>query len=223
MFDSIGRRLALVNAAVVVAVIAVIGIATFALLRQSLDLEADRALAERAEVARENWTGVFTASRPLPQATPTPASAADDQNADASEGDGGVDDEGPDDASHDLMESGDTLLFAVDANGRLLANARGLPVPGLPDPSGVAAALAGNVDARSIQIAGETIRVYTAPVHNNVRIVGAVQAARSDREHQAELRGRGDEPGRRRPGRACRRACRAPPGAAGHAAHRRCF
>ena len=50
-----------------------------------------------------------------------------------------------------MLESGDTLLFAVDANGRLLANARGLPVPGLPDPAGVAAALAGGVDAREHQ------------------------------------------------------------------------
>ena len=44
MFASVGRRLALLNAVVVVAAIALAGIATFILLRQSLDREADRSL-----------------------------------------------------------------------------------------------------------------------------------------------------------------------------------
>ena len=150
------------------AVIALVGIATYVLLRQSLDDEADRALAERAEVAREDWADVFSGSQALPLATPPRASAEDDQNVDASEEISEVDD-GRDDEAQDLVQSGDTLLFAVDTNGHLLANARGLPIPGLPDSSGVAAALAGKVDRRNIEIAGETIRVYTAPVHNDDR------------------------------------------------------
>ena len=186
MFASVGRRLALLNAAVVVAVIALVGIITFSLLRQSLDREADRALAERAAVAHASWSDLFTSGRPT--ATPQPVAGDDDRENDELAREGEADDDGEDDEAHELVESGDTLLFAVDANGRLLANARGLAVPGLPDPAGVAAALAGRVDARGIQIAGETIRVYTTPARSDDRIVGAVQAARSDREHQAELR-----------------------------------
>jgi signal transduction histidine kinase len=187
MFASIGRRLALLNAAVVVAVIALVGISTFSLLRQSLDREADQALAERAAAARANWSDLFASGRPLP--TPLQPEADDgDREADERARDRQTDDDGEDDEAHELVESGDILLFAVDANGHVLANARGLLVPGLPDPAGVAAALAGGVDARGIQIGGETIRVYTTPVRIDDGIVGAIQAARSDREHQAELR-----------------------------------
>jgi hypothetical protein len=134
----------------VVAVIALVGVATYVLLRQSLDDEADHALAERAEVARENWADVFSASHALPQATPMPESDVDDQNVDASDGNNEFEDERHDDEAQDLVQSGDTLLFAVDPNGHLLANARGLPVPGLPDSSGVADALSGKIDRRSI-------------------------------------------------------------------------
>ena len=187
MFASVGRRLALLNAAVVVAVIALVGIITFSLLRQSLDREADRALAERAAVARTSWSDLFTSERST-ATPPQPVSGDDDRENDERAREEEADGNGEDDEAHELVESGDILLFAVDANGRLLANARGLPVPGLPDPAGVAAALAGRVDARGIQIGGETIRVYTTPTRSDDRIVGAVQAARSDREHQAELR-----------------------------------
>jgi signal transduction histidine kinase len=185
---SVGRRLALLNTAVVVAVIALIGIATLSLLRQNLDREADRALAERAAVARETWADRFSIILSSAQATPIPQADDDDRVEDGSQVDQEADGERKDDEAHELVESGDILLFAVDARGRLLANARGLPVPGLPDQSGVMAALAGDVDARSIEIADETIRVYTSPVRIDGQIVGAVQAARSDREHQAELR-----------------------------------
>jgi signal transduction histidine kinase len=187
MFASVGRRLALLNAAVVVAVIALVGIITFSLLRQSLDREADRALAERAAVARASWSDLF-ASRRSTATPPQPESGDDDREDDERAREEEADGNGEDDEAHELVESGDILLFAVDANGRLLANARGLPVPGLPDSAGGAAALAGRVDARGIQIGGETIRVYTTPARSDDRIVGAVQAARSDREHQAELR-----------------------------------
>lgn len=186
MFVSVGRRLALLNAAVVVAVIALVGIATFALLRQSLDREADQALAERAAVALANWSDLFASGRPIARTSPQPE--ADDDQEDGLAREREADDHDEDEEAHELVESGDILLFAVDTNGRLLANARGLAVPGLPDPAGVAAALAGRVDARSIQIADESIRVYTTPARRDDRIVGAVQAARSDREHQAELR-----------------------------------
>jgi signal transduction histidine kinase len=190
VFASIGRRLALLNAAVVVAVIAVAGFATFILLRQNLDREADQALKERAEVARETWADLFVAGPAAPVRSPVAARESGDDDRDMSEArdhDDG-DDEDEDHEARELLESGDILLFAVDADGRLLVNARGTVVPELPDAAAVAVALAGAVDTRSIAIAGEPLRVYSAPVRHDDRVVGAVQAARSEREHQAELR-----------------------------------
>jgi signal transduction histidine kinase len=182
VFAPVGRRLALLNAIVVLAVIAATGTLTFLLLRQSLDREADQALAERAGVARESWQNVFEAGRPL--STASPRSGADDGEHKEKDDES----EDHDEEARDLVESGDILLFAVDQEGRLLASARGLTMPSLPEPTSVAVALAGTVDTRSIRIDGDTVRVYTAPVWHDGRILGAVQAARNEREHQAELR-----------------------------------
>jgi two-component system sensor histidine kinase CiaH len=182
MFASVGRRLALLNAVVVVGVIAVVGFVTFLLLRQSLDQEADQALAERAETTRETWSELFATGQPVSVApagngegTGTPE-AGDEREREVGE------------EAYELLESGDTLLFAVNTEGRLLLNARGLSIPGLPDMESIGAALAGAVDTRQVLIGNEVMRVYSAPVRADGRILGAVQAARSDREHQAELR-----------------------------------
>jgi signal transduction histidine kinase len=179
--------LALLNAVVVVAVIAVAGFSTFMLLRQSLNREADQALKERAEVARESWADLFAAQQVLPDRRSAPANGNDDEDAEKRDHDDGDEDDEDHDA-RELLESGDVLLFAVGADGHLLANARGTTIPGLPDAAGVAVALGGAMDTRSIDIVGETLRIYSAPVRHDDRIVGAVQVARSEREHQAELR-----------------------------------
>jgi signal transduction histidine kinase len=184
VFASVGRRLALLNAVVVVAIIAVVGAVTFALLRQSLDREADRALAERAAIASAAWAEVFENGQPLSDADQIEQRRGDGED-DEREDNGEEEDEGP---GHELLESGDVLLFGVDGEGRVLANARGTAVTGLPVAASIELALAGAVDARSVAIDGETVRVYSAPVRHDGRILGAVQAARSDREHQAELR-----------------------------------
>ena len=188
MVTAIGRRLALLNALVVVAVIAMVGVATFILLRQSLDREADRALAERAEAAQTTWADLFGAAQSSAGVAASPVASHAGQAGEREGAESGQTHEREDDEeAHELLESGDTLLFAVDAGGRLLANARGVAMPNLPDEGGITMALAGTVDTRSTSIAGETMRVYSAPVRDEGRIVGAVQAARSDREHQAEL------------------------------------
>jgi signal transduction histidine kinase len=183
VFASIGRRLAILNAVVVVAIIAVVGAAIFLLLRQSLEREADSVLAERAHAAEEAWATIFD----------TPERAAE-PNQGRGEGDASRESEREDedheegDDARELLESGDTLLFAVDAQGRLLANSRGVAIPGFPHAAGVSAALAGAVDTRGTRSGDEPIRVYTAPVREDGQVVGAIQAARSDREHQEELR-----------------------------------
>ena len=178
-FAVVGRRLALLSAAVVIATIALVGGATYALLRESLNREADSALAARAHDAEEAWASLFSVPG-------SPASA--DRSNDNSPDSGRKREDDDHDEARDLLESGDTLLFAVDERGEVLANARGVPIPGFPDAAGVSAALAGETDARSITVDNQSIRVFTVPVLDNGRVVGAVQAARGDWEHQTELR-----------------------------------
>ena len=173
MFTPIGRRLALLNAAVVVAVIAVVGAATFFVLRHSLNAEADRALAERAETASETWAARFArlssaAPGTAALATPPPETTR-----------------GRDEAQ--LLESGDVFVFAVDAEGRLLARAPEQAIPGLPEPTAIAMALTGRTDTRTVSLLAEQVRIYTEPVAGDGPVVGVVQAAQSDRAHAAEL------------------------------------
>ena len=179
MFASVGRRLALLNAAVVMATIALVGGTTYVLLRESLNREADGALDARARVAEAAWADLFGAAT-LPEAVNEAGEAGE---ADEPE----HDEEHEREEARELLASGDILLFAVDANGDLLANARGVTIPGFPAVAGVRAALAGAVDTRSINVGNRSIRVYTSPVRSDGRIVGAVQAARDDWEHQTEL------------------------------------
>jgi hypothetical protein len=104
MFASIGRRLALLNAAVVALVIAFVGATTYLLLRESLIGEADHALVERAETAQTTWAALFVAGSP--QATEAAAVSTD--------GDEDEDDEHEDDGheGEELLEGGDTLAYA---------------------------------------------------------------------------------------------------------------
>jgi signal transduction histidine kinase len=178
MFTPIGRRLALLNAAVVVAVIAVVGAATFLLLRQSLDAEADQALAERADSALESWADRFGRVSPVTPTTPTAAHPALATPAAATTHPA---------EDRAAIESGDVLLFAVAPDGTRVAASTDLAIPGLPDRAGIAAALGGQTNTRTVLIAGENVRVYSAPVIQNGRVVGAIQAAQSDRAHATEL------------------------------------
>src|SRR5262249_33597375 len=80
------------------------------------------------------------------------------------------------------------LLYAFGTDGHLLAASRGVAIPGLPVQEAVDAALKGTKQQRTLHIDEENVRVYTAPVVIDGRIVGAIQAARGQGEHEAELR-----------------------------------
>jgi signal transduction histidine kinase len=172
VFASVGRRLALLNVAVVVLVIAVTGAGTWLLLRQSLIREADTALEDRIKAAENVWEPRLAGEADLP----TPAAGAEDDHED----DG--------DESHEILASGDILLFVFDTGGRLIGNERGVQVEGVPVTAAVDRALAGHDDTRTVEVAGERLRVRTEPVEDHGEVLGVIQAARSEREHDAELR-----------------------------------
>ncbi|HVL24913.1 MAG TPA: HAMP domain-containing sensor histidine kinase [Thermomicrobiales bacterium] len=177
MFAPVGRRLALLNVVVVVAVIAAIGLGTYVLLRRSLNAEANNALAERIGVARLAWTPELASG----QLAATPATNQPPRDADD-------DDHDDHDDSDDILKSGDTLLFAFDGAGTLLANERGVSLSDVPVQAGVERALDGDIDTRIVQAHDERVRVRTEPVEVDGEVIGAIQAVRSEREHDGELR-----------------------------------
>lgn len=178
MFASVGRRLALLNAVVVIALIAVVGLAIALVLRYQLDREESRALHSRAEYAAQTWlSDIDPASGARPNGSPG-RSQQDDDFGDESEHDG-----------HEALEGGDVVLYGVDAGGNVVVNERGFTFTGLPDQESLAKALSGETDERVVHVNDEEVRIVSVPVLNTAgEIVGAVQAARGQTQFQSEMR-----------------------------------
>ena len=63
------------------------------------------------------------------------------------------------------MASGDTVLLIVDETGMIVDNPRGVDLHDLPVEAGIKAAMAGEIDTRSVTLGdGEDVRVMTAPI-----------------------------------------------------------
>ena len=191
MFASVGRRLALLNALSVLVVIALVGGATYFILRTTLSREADDSLRERARSARITWSELFNPDFPRVTATAAIPSSEDDESndqGDKSDDNESHDDDEDSDDDFEVIEAGDTLLYAFDREGSLIADARGISVAGLPLLESVHAALDGRSVIRNVQIDAQTVRVYTEPVWADGEIVGVIQAAQGQSMHEAELR-----------------------------------
>jgi hypothetical protein len=127
VFQRIGRRLALLNATVVIAIIVATGGLTYVALSRSLDQETDRQLRERiAPYRSEFFEGVMS----TPPATPIVAREDDDdEDRDADEEDD--DDHEDDEEDREVVASGDTIVFLIDSTGAVISNTRELEVEGL--------------------------------------------------------------------------------------------
>lgn len=171
MFRGVGRRLAILNALVVIAVIALTGAATYVLLRASLDDEVDNGLKARVEQVEAQ----------LGDQVPAPAVGAGGQQ--------GRDEHDDREALEEILESGDTIVLVVDRSGAVTYNPRDVPVGGpIPVDEGVARALGDDKDRRTVALDGlGRVRVLTVPLEVDHQVVGAIQAVRSLHEHEAEL------------------------------------
>ena len=178
MFASVGRRLALFNAVVVIALIAMVGLAIALVLRYQLDREESRNLRSRAEYAAQTW---LVDIDPASGGQPGPRSGGaepEDDSGDESEHD-----------AHEALEGGDVVLYGVDAEGTVVVTGRGFTFTGLPDQESLAKALSGEVDERVVHVNSAEVRLVSVPVLNKTgAIVGAVQAARGQTRFQSEMR-----------------------------------
>jgi signal transduction histidine kinase len=194
MFASVGRRLALLNAIVVLGILAVVSLGMFLFLQRSLDAEVDRFLRDRAAAAQIAWSDLFRtelagSSGGLEIASLLSDDSAAEEDRDEEDDDGDEEHEDEDhDAAEELLESGDTIAYALARDGRILADARGIPVPGLPYFDALPRALEGDATTRETTIEGQRVRVYTEPVRIDGEIAGAIQVAQGQGQYEAALR-----------------------------------
>ncbi len=169
MFRGVGRRLALFNALVVIVIIALTGVVTYLLLLHQLSAEVDHALKASAEQT------VNDVRATQPSATTTSTNSSDDEHKHEHDDD-------------EILDSGDTIVFAVDAGGQIIYNPRGISVHGIPNAASLQRALDGEDDIRSLNLSGiGAVRVASLPIEQNHQVVGAVQVLRSLHERDAEL------------------------------------
>ena len=176
VFGYIGRRMALVNAAVVLLLIAVVGAGMVGVARYRMIQQADQALKDQANVAALDWGPLLATGQPIPVA---------DRPVDA-DGDGHDADDSQD--AEELLDSGDLIAFGFDGQGTLVANPRGLRMAELPETQAIPDALGGQDRFQMISLHdAPEVRVYTMPIEVDHRVVGAVQIVRNQRDLRSAI------------------------------------
>jgi signal transduction histidine kinase len=169
--------MALVNAAVVLLLIAVVGAGMVGVARYRMIQQADQALKDQANVAALDWGPLLAAGQPIPVA---------DRPVDT-DGDGHDGDDTHE--AEELLDSGDLIAFGFDARGTLVANPRGLRTAEFPDTQAVTDALDGDDSFQTISHHdAPNVRVYTMPIEIDHRVVGAVQIVRNQRDLRSAIR-----------------------------------
>jgi two-component system, OmpR family, sensor histidine kinase CiaH len=177
VFGYIGRRMALVNAAVVLLLIAVVGIGMVAVARYVMIQQADQALKDQANVAALDWGPNLATGQPIPV-----ADRPIDGDGDGHDGDDELE-------AEELLDSGDLIAFGFDAQGTLVANPRGMRMTELPEQQAVVEALTGHDGYQTVSLHDEPdVRVYTMPIEVDHQVVGAVQIVRNQKDLRSAIR-----------------------------------
>jgi two-component system sensor histidine kinase CiaH len=178
VFASIGRRLAALNAVMVIAVIVLVGLGTALILGVQLNREESDLLQRRAESAATAWVSRLNGP---PGAGAAPSSTPVDEHED------GEDKSDEHDNGHEALVGGDVVLYGVNRDGDVIVNERGFTFPGLPNSDSIKAALRGQTDERLVTVNGESVRIRSVPVYDaSGTIAGAVQAARGQNQYQKQ-------------------------------------
>lgn len=175
MFLSVGRRLALLNAAVLVAVLAIVGLSTYLFLDRRIVAEVDRELERRAEATSQMWATDFAPGSGEGAVVPTTLSSRSASPGDDESKHDDDDKHKEDDYTKEIIRSGETIAYGFDRTGAQIADLRQIKVDGLPDLALVQRALAGETTVATRTIDGKPIRLRTEPVLVNGTVSGALQ------------------------------------------------
>ncbi|HET9660559.1 MAG TPA: ATP-binding protein [Thermomicrobiales bacterium] len=175
MFRAISRRLAILNALVVIAVIAIVGVASYFYLAQRIETQTNMELRSRSASAVELWTNVF-AQADANNASGTPSALADGKRGTNDDDD--EDDDREEENEHqarELLRSGDTIAYGVDLDGNIISTLRPIEIEHLPREDSIERALQGEVVLETAIVEHERVRLRTEPVYADGRIIGAIQ------------------------------------------------
>lgn len=177
MFRTISRRLAILNALVVIAVIAAVGLASYFYLARKIETQTDAELRNRSASAVELWTNVFLAANAEDAANSSPAQgkgAGDD--SDHKKKDDDHDQEKADEQqARELLRSGDTIAYGIDLAGNVVATLRPIAIKHLPKEDSIKQALDGSIVVETVTIEHERVRLRSEPVFANGQPIGAIQ------------------------------------------------
>lgn len=176
MFRTISRRLAIMNALVVIVVIATVGLASYLYLARKIETQTDAELRSRSTSAVELWTNAFLQAD---------AAASSDSTTPVAQSGTANDNEHPEDDHHhddenehqakELIRSGDTIAYGIDLDGKVITSLRPIEIDDLPNDDAIDRALLGSIVVETMTIEHERVRVRTEPVLTGGRIIGAIQ------------------------------------------------
>lgn len=176
MFNRIRLSLTLWYVAVLLAIVAIIAVVTYAILYRSLSSEVDDSLESSArqiggQLSEESLPGLQPAS---------------------DEGSGHEEDEEDEDEEHGVRffgaTSGDTFYLVLDPEGNPLLDPLNVDIAGVPDSGSVSMA-AGHGDSwETITSDGTEYRLHSRAVTDEGRVIAVVQVGRSLEEHQEQLK-----------------------------------
>ena len=173
MFRAISRRLAILNALVVIAVIAVVGLASYFYLARKIETLTDAELRSRSVSAVELWTNVFLEADA--GAGTSPAFAENDQSDKDDDEEDHDHDEENERLARELLRSGDTIAYGSDLDGEIVSTLRPIEIEHLPKDDSIEQALTGSVVLETVTIEHERVRLRSEPVFSGGRIIGAIQ------------------------------------------------
>lgn len=175
MFRTISRRLAILNALVVILVIAAVGVASYFYLARKIETQTDAELRNRATSAVELWTNVFLSANAEDETKM--AVISDTTSEEESDHDQDSDDQEKQNEhqAQELIRSGDTIAYGIDLAGNVVATLRPIVIEHLPKKNSIQRALAGSTVVETVTIEHERIRLRSEPVYANGQAIGAIQ------------------------------------------------
>lgn len=173
MFRTISRRLAILNALVVIAVIAAVGLASYFYLARKIETQTNAELRSRSVSAVELWTNVF-----LEADADSAGNSNESGEATQDDDEKDRDHEDDDDDEHqarELLRSGDTIAYGIDLDGKVIAMLRPIDIEHLPKEDSIERALRGSIVVETTTVEHERVRLRSEPVFADGRIIGAIQ------------------------------------------------